>query len=106
MTVRSKNARQDTKRVGYGREREVVGQENGKKGRNQESINLHEQHVTEFLNKSCMFAYEWYCMTMCKCFILIVNLPTEYEGIDQFMFEREDKQMKQNYYVTFSQKLD
>ena len=32
------------------------------------------QHVTEFLT---MFAYEWYCMTVCTCIILIVNLPPE-----------------------------
>ena len=44
-------------------------------------------------------------MTMCTCIILTVNLPPEYEGIEQFMLGREDKQVKQNYYVTFSQKL-
>ena len=45
-------------------------------------------------------------MTMCTCIIRIVNLQTEYEGIGQFMWGREDKQVKQHYYVTFSQKLD
>ena len=45
-------------------------------------------------------------MTMCTCIILIVNLPAEYVGIDQFMLGREDKQVKQHYDVTFSQKLD
>ena len=35
---------------------------------------LDGQHVTELLT---MFAYEWYCMTMCTCIILIVNLPPE-----------------------------
>ena len=45
-------------------------------------------------------------MTMCTCIILIVNLPAEYEGIDQLMLGREDKQVKQHDYVTFSQKLD
>ena len=65
------------KRVGDGSEREVGGREKGKTGRNRESINLHGQHVTEFLTKSCMFAYKWYCMTMCKCIIVIVNLLAE-----------------------------
>ena len=69
---------------------------------NGESIYLDRQHVTEFLT---MFAYEWYCMTMCMCIILIVNLPPELERIDQFMLGREDKQVKHHYYVT-SQKLD
>ena len=70
---------------------------------NGESIYLDEQHVTEFLT---IFAYERHCMTLCTCIILIVNLPTEYERIDQFMLGREDKQVKQHYHVTFSQKLD
>ena len=39
-----------------------------------ESIYLDGQHVTEFLT---MFAYEWYCMTMCTCIVLTVNLPAE-----------------------------
>ena len=66
-----------------------------------ESIYLDRQHVTEFLT---VFAYEWYCMTMCTCMILILNLPPEQEGIDQFMLGREDKQLKQHFYVTSSQK--
>ena len=41
---------------------------------NGERIYLDGQHVTEFLT---MFAYEWYCMTMCTCIILIVNLHPE-----------------------------
>ena len=88
------------KRVADGREREVGGQE--KRRRSEESIYLDGQHVTEFLT---MFVYEWYCMTMCTCIVLTVNLPTEYEGIEQFMLGREDKQVKQHYYVTFPQKL-
>ena len=35
--------------------------------------------------------------------ILIINLPAEYEGMEQFMWE--DKQVKQHYYETSSQKL-
>ena len=45
-------------------------------------------------------------MTMYTSIVLGVNLPTEYKGIDQFMWVREDNQVKQHYYVTFSQKLD
>ena len=75
MTVRSKNTRQDTEEGGDGREREVGGTGKGEKEEvNGESIYLDGQHVTEFLT---MFAYEWYCMTMCTCIILIVNLPPE-----------------------------
>ena len=44
-------------------------------------------------------------MTMCTCITLIVNLPPEQEKIDQFMLGKEDKQVKQHYYVTSSQKL-
>ena len=55
---------------------------------------LDGQHVTEFLT---MFTYEWYCTAMCTCIILIVNLPPEKEGIDQFMWGRKDKQVKQHY---------
>ena len=52
------------KRVGHGREREVGdgrrGEwEKGDKGRNGKSIDLLGRHVTEFLTKSCMVAYEW-----------------------------------------------
>ena len=53
-------------------------------------------------------------MTMCTCIILIVNLPTELgvngpvhvliKVMDQFM-GKEDKQVKQHYYVTSYQKL-
>ena len=90
------------KRVGHGREREVGGKRSGGTGkREEEEVNRDGQHVTEFVT---MFAYEWYCITI----IQIVNLPTEYEGMDQFMSGREDKQVKHHYYVhvIFSQKLD
>ena len=33
-----------------------------------------KESMTKFLT---MFAYEWYCMKMCICIILIVNLPPE-----------------------------
>ena len=29
-----------------------------------------------FFTNSCMFPYEWHCITMCTCIILIANLPT------------------------------
>ena len=45
---------------------------------NGESNYLDGQHVTEFLT---MFAYEWYCMTMCTCIILIVNLLAQYDSL-------------------------
>ena len=32
-------------------------------------------------------------MTMCTGIILMLNLPAEEEGIDQFMLGREDKQL-------------
>ena len=35
-------------------------------------------------------------MTMCTCIILIVNLPSEQEGMDQFHEGKEDKQVKQH----------
>ena len=55
--------------------REVGG---GRRGiRRGEIINLLGRHVTDFLTKSCMVAYEWYCMTMCACIVLIVNLRSE-----------------------------
>ena len=44
---------------------------------NGESIYLHGRHVTEFLTNSCMLAYQWHCMTMYTCIILILNLPAE-----------------------------
>ena len=48
------------KRVGHGSEREVGDGRRGiRRRRNGESINLLGQHVTEFLTKSCMVAYEW-----------------------------------------------
>ena len=72
MTVRSKNVKQCTeeggrwegKRSGRTRKGEKEEAKRGKYG----------QHVTEVLT---MFAYEWYCMTMCTCIILIVNLLAE-----------------------------
>ena len=73
MTVRSKNARQDSEEGGTweGKRSERTGK--GKKEEvNRESIHLDGQHVTEFLT---MFDYEWYCMTMCTCIVLTVNLP-------------------------------
>ena len=75
MTVRSKNARQDMEEGGT-----WEGKRSGRTGKrekeeaNGESIHLDGQHVTEFLT---MFAYEWYCMTMCTCIIVTINLPTE-----------------------------
>ena len=47
------------KRVGHGREREVVDGRRGIQSRNGESIDLLGQHVTNFSTKSCMVAYEW-----------------------------------------------
>ena len=52
------------KRVGHGREREVVDGRRGIRGeekgsRKGEIINLLGQHVTEFPTKFCMVAYEW-----------------------------------------------
>ena len=49
------------KRVGHGREREVGDGRRGirRRRRNGKSINLLGRHVTEFLTKSCMVAYEW-----------------------------------------------
>ena len=32
---------------------------------------------------------EWHCMTLCTCIILIVNLPPEKEGMNQFMREKK-----------------
>ena len=48
------------KRVGHGSEREVEGGRRGirRRRRNGKSINLLGRHVTEFLTKSCMVAYE------------------------------------------------
>ena len=49
------------KRVGHGREREVGGSEkrNKKRRRTGKCFNLLGRHVTEFLTKYCMVAYEW-----------------------------------------------
>ena len=75
VTVRSKNARQDTEEGGI-----LEGKRNGRTGKgekeevNGKCIYLDGQHVTGFLT---MFSYEWYCMTMCTCMILVVNLPPE-----------------------------
>ena len=75
MTVRSKNVRQDTEEGGTWEGKRSGGTGKGqKKEVNEESIYLDGQHVTEFLT---LLVYEWYCMTMCTCIILIVNLPTE-----------------------------
>ena len=53
--------RQDTENGGTWDGKRSGGWENrNKKGsRNGESINLLGRHVTEFLTKSCMVAYEW-----------------------------------------------
>ena len=61
------------KRVGHGREREVGERKRGIR-RGERGKYLDGQHVTEFLT---VFANAWYCMTMCTCIILIVNLPPE-----------------------------
>ena len=45
-----------------------------KRGKRRAKAGKYGQQVTEFLT---MFAYEWYCMTMCTCIILIVNLLAE-----------------------------
>ena len=75
MTVRSKNVRQDTEEGGRWEGKRRWGTGKGEKEEvNVESIYLNGQYVTEFLT---MFAYEWYCMIMCTCIILIVNLPSE-----------------------------
>ena len=70
--MRCKNARQDTEEGGT-----LEGKRSGAIGKwkkqelNGESIYLDEQHVTEFVT---MFAYEWYCITMCTCIIVFLNL--------------------------------
>ena len=75
MTVRSKNARQDTEEGGtLERKRSAAIGKWKKEEVNGESIYLDGQHVTDFLT---MLAYEWYCMTMYTCIVLIVNLPAE-----------------------------
>ena len=74
-TVRSKIAREDTEEGGSlegkrsgGRAKGEIEEVNGK------NIYLDGQHVTEFLT---MFNYGWYCMIICTCIILIVNLLAE-----------------------------
>ena len=75
MTVRSKSVKQDTEEGGTWEGKRTAGMRKvEKEGVNGESIQLDGQHVTEFLT---MFAYECYCMTMCTCIILIVNLQPE-----------------------------
>ena len=75
VTVRSKNTRQDTEEDGT-----LEGKRSGairkwkKEEVNVESIYFDGQYVTEFLT---MFTYELYCMTMCTCIILLLNLPPE-----------------------------
>ena len=54
-----------------GKQKWGVGERRNKKGRKG------DKHVTQFLTKSCMFGYEWNCMTMCTSIIPIVNLPAE-----------------------------
>ena len=71
VTVRSKNARQDMEEGGRWEGKRSAGREKEKK-KKEAKQGKYGQHVTEFLT---MFAYEWYCMTMCTCIILIVNLP-------------------------------
>ena len=39
---------------------------------NGESVYLHGWHVADFVSNFCMFAYQWHCMTMWTCNILIV----------------------------------
>ena len=68
------------KRVGHGgKEKCEVGEgdkEVEKRGETRRGIiYLHERLVTNFLTKSCLFAYEWQCRTMCIC-ILITEIGT------------------------------
>ena len=41
-------------------------------------------------------------MTMCTCIILIVNVPPEKEGIDQFMWGREDKEVNNYHCLSYT----
>ena len=75
--MRLLNVRQDTEEGGTSEGKNSGICEKGNKRRNGTSINLLVRLVTEFLTKYCMVAYEWYCMPMCACIILIVNLPAE-----------------------------
>ena len=83
------------KKEEHGREREVEdGRWRIKRGEMEKVPSLHWWHDTEFLTNVCMFDCEWHCRTMCTCMTLIVNLPPEQEGMDQFM--REKKIIKWN----------
>ena len=74
-TVRSQNARQDTKEGGTLEGKRSGGTPKGKiEEVNGGSIYFDGQHTTDFLT---MFDYEWYYTAMCTCIILIVNLPPE-----------------------------
>ena len=70
------------------------------------SIYMEGMWSTKILSNSCAFAYEWHCMTMSICIILILKLPPEYIGANgPVHVGKEDKQLKQHYYGTSSQKL-
>ena len=58
--------------------------------------------VSCYILHGCLWVVMY--MTMCTSIILIVNLPTEWEKIDQFMLGKEDKHVKYHY-VASSQKL-
>ena len=74
MTVRSKNVQQCTEEGGTWEGKRSGGSGKGEEEMNGKGNHLDGQHVTEFLT---MFAYEWYCMTMCTCIVLIINSPAE-----------------------------
>ena len=61
------------------------------------------ERVSYYILHGCLWVVSY--MTMYSCIILIVNLQTEQVKMDQFMSGKEDKQVKQYYYVTSSQKL-
>ena len=74
-TVRSKIAREDTEEGGSLEGKRSGGTAKGEiEEVNGKNIYLDGQHVTEFLT---MFNYGWYCMIICTCIILIVNLLAE-----------------------------
>ena len=50
---------------------------------------LHGWYVTAFLTNFCMFKCELHCKILGTCIILIVNLPSKQEGMDQFMREKK-----------------
>ena len=55
----SYNVKQDTEKDGTQEERELGDGRRGiRGGETEKGIYLHGRHVTEFLNKPCMFAYE------------------------------------------------